>query len=570
MSTILVVDDEPVNRELLATVLGYEGHAVLQAGDGAEALDIVRSNHPALVISDILMPTMDGYEFVRQLRRDPAIAHTRVMFWTANYFEREARGLATACGVHHVLTKPCEPETILTTVSAALGVRTRAAPVPDPAGFDREHLRLMTDKLSAKVRELEATHQRLSALVAIGQQLNQQDSVESLLRHFGRAGREVIAARYTVVALSPPGSCRLTRLSVNGPGLPGVARNADIDVTTSLLGRPLVEGKPVRLAEADLLLPELLSNSEAAMWDFLGVPIKSASAAYGSLCFAGKIGDEVFTDDDEQVAIGLASLLAVAYENVLRLDTLRRQNEVLEARVAQRTAELTRSNEELEQFAYVASHDLQEPLRMVASYTELLARRYKGRLDRDADDFIGYAVDGARRMQALIQDLLAYSRVNRDLRPSEVSLNEALDEALSRLALTVSETGAAITRDPMPSVLADRGRLVQLLQNLIGNALKFRGTDAPRIHIAASRAAGEWRISVADNGIGIEPQYADRIFVIFQRLHSRAAFPGTGVGLAICKRIAMTFGGRIWVESKPGSGSTFHFTIPYAPAAEAH
>src|SRR6185295_7624989 len=147
MSTILVVDDEPVNRELLATVLGYEGHDVLQAADGAEALDVVRSSRPMLVISDILMPTMDGYEFVRQLRRDSAIAHTRVVFYTANYFEREARGLATVCGVHHVLTKPCEPETILTTVREALAGTARPAVAEDPASFDREHLRLMTDKL---------------------------------------------------------------------------------------------------------------------------------------------------------------------------------------------------------------------------------------------------------------------------------------------------------------------------------------------------------------------------------------------------------------------------------------
>ncbi len=225
-------------------------------------------------------------------------------------------------------------------------------------------------------------------------------------------------------------------------------------------------------------------------------------------------------------------------------------------------AELDRSNQELEQFASVASHDLQEPLRMVASYTQLLAQRYGDRLDQDAREFIGFAVDGATRMQQLIQDLLAYSRVTTfgaSLAPTDALV--ALDAALTNLRVAIQETGAVVTHEDLPTVLADVTQLTQVFQNLIGNALKFHGEAAPRVHVAATLREGEWVISVADNGIGIDSRYFDRIFVIFQRLHPGHRYPGTGIGLALCQRIVERHGGRLWVESEPGRGSTFSFTL---------
>jgi light-regulated signal transduction histidine kinase (bacteriophytochrome) len=217
----------------------------------------------------------------------------------------------------------------------------------------------------------------------------------------------------------------------------------------------------------------------------------------------------------------------------------------------------------LGQFAYIASHDLQEPLRMVASYTQLLSRRYKGKLDSDADEFIAFAVDGADRMQRLIQDLLAYSRVGtKGTELLDYSSEEALQQALINLRATIGDSGACVTHDLLPDVLADEQQLTQLFQNLIGNAIKYQSPGIPHVHISAAKnIEKKWVFSVKDNGLGIDPQYFEKIFGMFQRLHKRDEFAGTGIGLAICKKIVERHGGTISVESQPGQGSTFRFTL---------
>jgi PAS domain S-box-containing protein len=233
-----------------------------------------------------------------------------------------------------------------------------------------------------------------------------------------------------------------------------------------------------------------------------------------------------------------------------------------EAALKEAHEELQRSNSELEQFAYVASHDLQEPLRMVASYTQLVMRRYGDKLDKDAHEFMHYVVDGAARMKQLIEDLLAYSRVgtrHRDFKPIEVEV--ALKRALANLKAAIDESGAVVSWDHLPAVKADEVQVPQLFQNLIGNALKFRGAGVPRVHIEVRESPSEWQFTVRDNGIGIEPQYFERIFMLFQRLHTKGDYPGTGIGLAICKKVVERHGGRIWVESKLGEGTAFHFTL---------
>jgi signal transduction histidine kinase len=258
-------------------------------------------------------------------------------------------------------------------------------------------------------------------------------------------------------------------------------------------------------------------------------------------------------------------------ETHLALYALRQQLAAQNTRLQQEIAarELTqeallRSNTELEQLAYVASHDMQEPLRMVASYLQLVAQRYQGQLDADADEFIGYAVDGAKRMQALINDLLAYSRLGTKARPFEPSdCNTIVQTAIAQLRVPIEDSGARITHGALPTVMGDATQLLQLFQNLLSNAIKFHRRDVPPVvHVEAQPWDSAWRFSVRDNGIGIAAEYFERIFVLFQRLHGRGEYPGTGIGLAICKKIVERHGGSIAVQSQPGEGSTFSFTLP--------
>lgn len=275
------------------------------------------------------------------------------------------------------------------------------------------------------------------------------------------------------------------------------------------------------------------------------------------------------------VAIGVLLLVALRRQQAAldvqrrREDEIRRVNAELEARMAERTLELERSNRELErsnreleQFAYVASHDLREPLRMVTSYTNLLARRYQGRLDATADEFIGYALEGCERMRQLIHDVLEYSRVDRQHKSEAIDLEEALEAACNDLEVAIETSGARITHDALPTVECTRSQLVQLIENLLSNAIKYRNDEPPRIHVSARVDDAEVVLSVQDNGIGLDMRHGDRIFGMFQRLHTRGTYPGTGMGLALCKKIVEVHRGRIWVESAPGSGSTFFCAFP--------
>ncbi|MBI4497863.1 MAG: GAF domain-containing protein [Chloroflexi bacterium] len=309
-----------------------------------------------------------------------------------------------------------------------------------------------------------------------------------------------------------------------------------------------------------------LPPQHPALTSFLGVPIRYQGRSVGNLYLANKVGGEEFTAADQQAVALLAQHAALALEHA-------RVHQQMAAEIAERrraeaqlhatAAELERSNAELQQFAYVASHDLQEPLRMVASFTQLLARRYRGKLGPDADEFIAYAVDGATRMQRLIEDLLTYSRVGTRGRPfAPTDAAAVVDQVITDLEAAIRESGATVTRDALPTVLADPVQLGQLFQNLISNAIKFHRDAPPRVHLSAERRDQQWVFSVQDNGVGIAPEHLDRIFVIFQRLHTRQEFPGTGIGLAICKKIVERHGGRIWAESQPGQGTTFFFTLP--------
>lgn len=252
-------------------------------------------------------------------------------------------------------------------------------------------------------------------------------------------------------------------------------------------------------------------------------------------------------------------------------------NATLEAKVAERTRdleekaqELARSNGELQQFVLVASHDLKEPLRMINSFVQLLQMRFPENLDSQAHEYIRYAVEGAHRIQQLIEDLLSYTRLGaQGLSVKECDLEKCLREALSNLRMTVEDTGARISHTPLPKIQADPSQMGLLLQNLIGNALKFRGAEPPQVHVFAGEEPTQWTLGIRDNGIGIDPMFFEKIFVVFQRLHPRDQYPGTGIGLSLCRKIVEQHGGRIWVESEPGKGTTFYFTLPKRKKGEA-
>jgi light-regulated signal transduction histidine kinase (bacteriophytochrome) len=285
-------------------------------------------------------------------------------------------------------------------------------------------------------------------------------------------------------------------------------------------------------------------------------------AAQARQVAGGDFGHEVSLRGPREVTDLAADVNTMRQRILQELSATQAANNVLQAH----SEELQRSNSELEQFAYIASHDLQEPLRKVASFTQLLQRRYAGQLDARADQYIEFAVDGAKRMQALINDLLSYSRVGRSARePALVSSDAALAQARTNLAALMEESGATIESGLLPLVLGELPLLTAVFQNLLSNALKFCGPEPPRVVITVARDGNFWLFSFTDNGIGIEPDYADRVFVIFQRLHERAAYPGTGIGQAMTRKIIEYFGGRIWLDTTHTDGARFLFTLPMPP-----
>jgi len=324
--------------------------------------------------------------------------------------------------------------------------------------------------------------------------------------------------------------------------------------------RVWVTGEPVWMPDVTLetKLQRSASAQKAGLRSAFGFPILVGGEFYGVMEFfahTARPRDERVIEIAQTAGIQIGQFIARLQAEA----ALRDANDEL-ARQAQ---ELMRSNSELQQFAYVASHDLQEPLRMISSYTQLLLRRYGDHFDKEAREFMDYVVDGAARMKQLIEDILAYSRVGTRGREFKMVKSEtALKKALVNLRAAIEADGATVTHDPLPEVEGDEVQLTQLFQNFIGNALKFKGAGAPRVHVSVAEVPRAWEFAVRDSGIGIDSQYFDRIFMVFQRLHSKGEYPGTGIGLAICKKVVDRHGGRIRVESQPGQGSTFFFTLP--------
>ena len=396
-----------------------------------------------------------------------------------------------------------------------------------------------------------------------------------LLAHIGRiitSAEDIdeVYDRFTEAVTSAISAERLSIVVVDTDGWQHKARyyaGIDVPLATLDVWRPLagqVVESVVRSQQPQIVderniaamlaqSPRLHDGISAGLRTWMDIPVILEQTVVAVMRFMSRTPN-AYDARSQAIAVLIAAQIAGPVANAQSVESLLATQ-----------AELARSNAELEQFAYVASHDLQEPLRMVASYVGLLERRYRGKLDDDADDFIEFAVDGARRMQALLNGLLDLSRVGTRGREPEPTDSEAvLRDALLNLEQAIGEAGAEVSHDPMPTVLGDRIQLTQLFQNLISNAVKFNASRRPRVAVTARRAGSMWEFRVADNGIGIDPAHFERIFQVFQRLHTRETYAGTGIGLAVCRKIVERHGGTIWIESAKGQGATFCFTLQAA------
>jgi signal transduction histidine kinase/CheY-like chemotaxis protein len=565
MPTVLVADDQPTNREFLATLLSYAGHQLLEAADGAEALALARSKHPDLVIADVLMPVMDGYEFVRQLRNDPQTSDTPVVFYTAGYHEREARALAESCGVRYVLSKPAKPDEILSVVAQVLHGGKKQDTAPLSGEFDREHLRLVTDKLSMNVKALETANQRLSDLLDVSRLLASELDSEKLLAKFCAATRELVGARFAFIGLLSESDHLLKPLFTSGMDSEKASSISALRADRGILVRLAAQSTPLRAADVAGDAPaEVLPPSYLSRRSFLGMQLTTSAGPYGLLWLLEKLGGDEFGEEDERVLVSLAAQAGVAYENA-RFATQ------LERRIEERTAELTNANKELEAFTYSVSHDLRAPLRHIKGFAEILAQDYGAQMEPRLRESLDRIREGTQRMAELVEDLLRLSQFGRtDLRWQVTALDSVLSEVLQELKSETEGRDIEWKIGALPQVNCDAALMKQVFVNLLSNALKYtRPRARPVIQVGILQEDPIPTLFVRDNGVGFDMRYADKLFGIFQRLHRSEDFEGTGAGLAIVQRILNRHHGRIWAEAEPERGATFYFTIGSGPKTDS-
>jgi signal transduction histidine kinase len=467
--------------------------------------------------------------------------------------------LAKPLGNVTLLERPVRSFTLLSVVKAALRARTRQYEVEH---FIQEIRRAEADRAEAYARE-QAAHAQIELLNHVGDILAAELNIDALLPAVTDAATSLVGADVGMCFAEDPNSedrrfrLRCTSRITFDDALALLGDHARI-LPATLSGRRVIHWP--QSGEASGWLNDIARK--LSLRNCIALPVSSRRGLIVGVLLFGSGADVTFSARQERVAASLAAQAAIAIDNAQLFNESEQEKKQLEAA---RQA-LQRSNEELRQFAYVASHDLKEPLRTVGSFTQLLVSRYRGQGGPEADEFVSYIVSGVERMSSLINDLLQYSQsgVATTLPTAPSSAEAALDQVLLSLAAAIQESGAVVSHDPLPEVWLDNRSLILLFQNLVANAIKYRGPQPLQVHISAEPCGEDWIFSVQDNGIGIAPAYHERIFGIFKRLHGKE-IPGTGIGLAICHRIVDWHGGRIWVESEPGAGSIFRFSLPREP-----
>jgi len=550
--TILVVDDTPTNLEVLFDFLSNAGFKVLFAEDGESAIEKANYAMPDLILLDILMPGIDGFETCRRLKESELTRSIPVIFLTAlTDIVDKVKGFSL--GAVDFVTKPLHYEEVLARVETHLRIQALT-----------QQLQAQNEQLEYEIQErkqaeaaLQRQNQRAQLFAEVTLKIRQSLQLDEVLRTTVTEVQNILQAdRVLIYRLWPNGTGSGVAEAVQA-GLPRVmGQTFPEEVFPDETRKQYRQGRMRKLedVEHDHAISACLVEFLEQFWvkAKLVVPILTKHELWGLLIVHQCSGPRRWTEFETDLLQQLANQIGIALTQaqLLEQETLQRQ-------------ELSRSNAELQQFAYIASHDLQEPLRMVTSYLQLIERRYKGQLDADADDFIQFAVDGAVRMRTLINDLLTYSRVGTQAHPFErMNCSKAVEDAIANLKVAIEENQAVVTYQDLPELEADSIQITQLFQNLISNAIKFRSEVQPQVEIEATHQDDVWQFAVSDNGIGIDPQYAERIFVIFQRLNNRVDYAGTGIGLAVCKKIVERHGGKIWVQSELGKGATFYFTIP--------
>lgn len=507
---ILLVDDTPENLVSLEATLSGLGEELVLARSGKEALRYLLQDDFAAILLDVRMPEMDGFETAELIRSRPRSKHVPILFLTG-YRNEEHLFRGYDLGAVDFLFKPIVPEVLRSKVAVFVELSRGNA-----------KLKQQAEALRKQAEILRKAEQKFRSLLE--------------------------AAPDAMVVINRDG--RIVLVNARAEEMFGYAKQ-------QLLGNSI-----------GTLLPERFRSQ----YPNYGIDFSSQGASFlrASLELYGlrKDGAEFpieisLSPLETEEGTLISSAIRDITERKKAAEQIQQLNASLEERVLERTEQLLRSNEELQQFAYVASHDLQEPLRTVSVYAQFLAKRYRGRLEGDADEFIGYIVENAERMEKLIHDLLDFSRLEAQNNLfSRINTGDALNDAISNLRTLIEESRATVTHDAMPSVTGEPIQLTRLFQNLLVNSIKYRSGEAPRIHIATHAVNHEWLFSVCDNGIGIDPKYTEKVFGIFKSLQPRTKGSGNGIGLAICRKIVSRHQGRIWVESGLGKGTTVWFTLP--------